>query len=311
MGAHSRLSWGFVLLLNWRIIASQCCVNLCCTTKWIIYIYVCVFIYIKYIPSLLSLLPSLPRPTPLDHHRALSWASCAVLHVVVYICQCYCLSSSYLLLPLLRLQVLSLNLCPYALEIGSSVMGFRSLLEPQLCTFRASQVTLHFSGKILTSQWRLRIMYWPPKMYSNASLCAQLWPALCKLLECSLPGFSVCGISQARILEWVAILLQRISPTQGLDPRLLHWQVDSLPLSHLTSPIDTYSSSYLWSAPKNDGSPNAWVGSDSVQVPRTLRTNVSPTTNSAYGWFAWGQIPKIIQTESVKQEIHWIGMSQN
>ena len=34
-------------------------------------------------------------------------------------------------------------------------------------------------------------------------------------------------------------LLQRIFPTQGLNPhflRLLHWQEDSLPLSHLRSP---------------------------------------------------------------------------
>ena len=31
-------------------------------------------------------------------------------------------------------------------------------------------------------------------------------------------------------------LLQRIFLTQGLNPRLLHWQVDSLPLSHAGSP---------------------------------------------------------------------------
>jgi len=32
------------------------------------------------------------------------------------------------------------------------------------------------------------------------------------------------------------ILLQGIFLTQGLNPRLLHWQLDSLPLSHLGSP---------------------------------------------------------------------------
>ena len=31
-------------------------------------------------------------------------------------------------------------------------------------------------------------------------------------------------------------LLQGIFPTQGLNPYLLHWQADSLPLSHLGSP---------------------------------------------------------------------------
>ena len=49
-------------------------------------------------------------------------------------------------------------------------------------------------------------------------------------MDCSPPGSSVHGISQARILEWVAILGD-LTP-QGLNPRLLHWQADFLPLSH-------------------------------------------------------------------------------
>ena len=51
------------------------------------------------------------------------------------------------------------------------------------------------------------------------------------------PGFSVHGIFQGRILEWVAISFSKgIFPTQGLNPCLLqfqHKQVDSLLLSHL------------------------------------------------------------------------------
>ena len=34
---------------------------------------------------------------------------------------------------------------------------------------------------------------------------AQSSPTLCGSMDCSLPGSSVHGISQARILEWVAI----------------------------------------------------------------------------------------------------------
>ena len=34
---------------------------------------------------------------------------------------------------------------------------------------------------------------------------AQMCPALCGPMDCSLPGFSVHGISQGRILEWVAM----------------------------------------------------------------------------------------------------------
>ena len=104
-------------------------------------------------------------------------------------------------------------------------------------------------------------------------IVAQSCPILCKPMVCSLPGSSVHGIFQARLLEWVAIsfsrgtsrlrdrslvsricrqtlyrlshkgspqeyrsglhfLLQGIFLTQGSNLHFLHWQVDSLPLSH-------------------------------------------------------------------------------
>ena len=34
---------------------------------------------------------------------------------------------------------------------------------------------------------------------------AQSCPTLCDLMDCSLPGYSVCGILQARILKWVVV----------------------------------------------------------------------------------------------------------
>ena len=36
-------------------------------------------------------------------------------------------------------------------------------------------------------------------------VCARLWPTLCNFMDCSLQGFSVHRIFQARILEWVAV----------------------------------------------------------------------------------------------------------
>ena len=39
----------------------------------------------------------------------------------------------------------------------------------------------------------------------SESEVAQLCPTLSDPMECSLPGFSVHGIFQARVLEWVAI----------------------------------------------------------------------------------------------------------
>ena len=50
-------------------------------------------------------------------------------------------------------------------------------------------------------------------------------------MDCSLPGYSVHGITQARILEWVAVSFSR-GPSQTGD-----WQVDSLPRSHQGSPL--------------------------------------------------------------------------
>ena len=56
----------------------------------------------------------------------------------------------------------------------------------------------------------------------------------CNPMDYCLPGSSVHGISQVRILEQVAISFSReIFLTQVLNLHLLHWQADSLLLSHL------------------------------------------------------------------------------
>ena len=44
---------------------------------------------------------------------------------------------------------------------------------------------------------------------STVCVRAQSGPTLCNPMDCSLPGSSVHGISQARILEWVAISFSR------------------------------------------------------------------------------------------------------
>ena len=52
-------------------------------------------------------------------------------------------------------------------------------------------------------------------------------------MDCNPPGPSIHGISQRRILEWGChFLLQGIFLTRGSNPCLLHWQADSLLLSH-------------------------------------------------------------------------------
>ena len=52
-------------------------------------------------------------------------------------------------------------------------------------------------------------------------LVAQSCLTLCDPMDCSLPGSSVHGILQARILEWVAILFSRISQVKSLEPAAL------------------------------------------------------------------------------------------
>ena len=48
-------------------------------------------------------------------------------------------------------------------------------------------------------------------------------------MDCSLPGSSVHGILQARILEWVAIPFSRGSSNPGIEPRSPVLLADSLP----------------------------------------------------------------------------------
>ena len=72
---------------------------------------------------------------------------------------------------------------------------------------------------------------------SHIRLFVTPWTWGCK--PWSLLGSSVHEILQARILERVAISFSRGSSQPRIEPCLLHWQVDSLPLCHLGSPPKT------------------------------------------------------------------------
>ena len=56
-------------------------------------------------------------------------------------------------------------------------------------------------------------------------------------MDCSSPGSSVPGILQARILEWVAILLQGIFLTQESNRDLLYYRQILYHLSHEGIPL--------------------------------------------------------------------------
>ena len=52
---------------------------------------------------------------------------------------------------------------------------------------------------------------------------------LCNHMDCNLPGSSVHGIAQARVLEWVAIPFSRESSPPGIKPRSPTLQADASP----------------------------------------------------------------------------------
>ena len=55
------------------------------------------------------------------------------------------------------------------------------------------------------------ILTFPELDIESESEVAQSCPTLCDPTDCSLPGFSIHGIFQARVLEWVAISFSRES----------------------------------------------------------------------------------------------------
>ena len=123
-GTISLLLLFFIYLFcYWSIIALQYCISFYCTTKWISYMY-------TYILPLLNL-----PPTPTYHPSRSSQSTelllytaaphqLAILHMVVYICQCYSLNSSHSPLFPLCPQVLSLHT---SLQIGSSAIPLPSI----------------------------------------------------------------------------------------------------------------------------------------------------------------------------------------
>ena len=73
-------------------------------------------------------------------------------------------------------------------------------------------------------------------MHVRACVCVCSVVSDCDPMDCSLRGFPVHGIFQARILKWIAIFYSMESSRPRDRTRvvcLLHWQVDSLPQSHL------------------------------------------------------------------------------
>ena len=75
----------------------------------------------------------------------------------------------------------------------------------------------HLCSKVFKSRLVLcaySFPFQPPGM----CVCAQLCLTLCDPMDCHLPGSSVLGIIQARILEWAAVSSSRNLPDPGIEP---------------------------------------------------------------------------------------------
>ena len=116
--------------------------------------------------------------------------------------------------------VLCIRLC----EIVSSCLLSWTLTEDP----RRLRIQMKPAVHIIHPKLKLRAQWW----FSGSVVSNPLWPH---------------GLQPARLLcPWdflgkntgvsYRFLLQGIFLTQGLNPRLLHWQADSLPLSHQGSP---------------------------------------------------------------------------
>ena len=75
---------------------------------------------------------------------------------------------------------------------------------------------------------RLEEMKLPKLVSDSDNDVAQSCLTLCDPVGCRSPGSSIHGISQARILEWVAISFPRDLPYPGIKPRSPSLQADGL-----------------------------------------------------------------------------------
>ena len=88
-------------------------------------------------------------------------------------------------------------------------------------------------------------LWCPSQSCSTSSVCGCVCVCVSQKLNCVWPFMTPWTVAhQAPLQNFPSrntgvgchVLLQGNYPTQGLNPRLLHWQADSLPLCHLGSP---------------------------------------------------------------------------
>ena len=78
---------------------------------------------------------------------------------------------------------------------------------------------LYFTSQLDEDQ---KLAYWQCCRRKEEREVAQSFPTLCDPIDCSLPGFSIHRIFQARVLEWVAISFSRGSSRPRDQTQVFH-----------------------------------------------------------------------------------------
>ena len=92
-------------------------------------------------------------------------------------------------------------------------------LEKEMATHQASS-SLGFSRQ---EHWSG--LPFPSPMHESKSEVAQSCPTLSDPMDCSLPGSSIQGIFQARVLEWGAIAFSKINNDRVFICFENHWSI--------------------------------------------------------------------------------------
>ena len=156
---------------------------------------------------------------------------------------------------------------------------------------------------------------------------ANLCLTLCKPMDCSLPGFSVHGISQVRILSELPFL----SPGDLPHPHPLYWQVDSLPLREVPKAyqfrsVQSLSHVRLFATPWTAACQASLSITNSQSLPKPMSTkSVMPSNHlilchspflpalnlsQHQGLFQWvsssHQVAKVLEFQLQHQSFQWI-----
>ena len=101
------------------------------------------------------------------------------------------------------------------------------------------------AGRFITTSttWEAPYQGWSGMLVTQSCL------TVCSPMDCSSPGFSVHGILQARILEWVVIPSPGDLPDPGIEPRSPALQADSLPSEPLKGKVKSLSRVQLFATP--------------------------------------------------------------